>query len=258
MKKNLDFAGFSIGLIILLLLIFSVLKWIGIPVGNFIDWAIGGAIFWWLLLIVTVPWNVHFDAKEVLATAEESQERRIEVSEQQLQYVQLVARRSLWVALTLHLVSTVGLYGLAAIGVSAVGYWGSGAALLLTGLRPAVRAYQYLAARLAGIRQNITYPRQDIVEVRNRLTAIEAQVQSLNHQLDSENPDSWASSQEKILKALRQDLNRLATELETLKVTNQSEHDRLAKQGEQAIAQLSADSQFLNHARELVRFFKEA
>ena len=36
-----------------------------------------GACFWWLLLIVTVPWNIHFEAKEVLAEAAESKQKGV-------------------------------------------------------------------------------------------------------------------------------------------------------------------------------------
>ena len=46
-----------------------------------------------------------------------------------------------------------------------MGYVSSGAALLLTGLRPALRAYQYIATRLSMIRQQIKYPREDVCEV---------------------------------------------------------------------------------------------
>ncbi|BAZ18911.1 hypothetical protein NIES4071_107960 (plasmid) [Calothrix sp. NIES-4071] len=151
------FISSSIGFVVLLLLAFGILQWFNIPTGNFLDWVIGGASFWWLLVIVTVPWNVHFQAKQVLAEAEQSQEKGIPVDEKQLAYVKILAKRSFVVALVLHLVSTLSLYILAAVGISAVGYIGSGAALLLTGLRPAISAYEYLSTRLLAIRQQWTY-----------------------------------------------------------------------------------------------------
>jgi hypothetical protein len=55
------------GIVVVVLTAFGLLQWLHIPAGNFLDWVIGGASFWWLLVIVTVPWNVHFQAKEVLA-----------------------------------------------------------------------------------------------------------------------------------------------------------------------------------------------
>jgi hypothetical protein len=52
------FISSSIGFVVLLLLAFGILQWFNIKTGNFLDWVIGGASFWWLLVIVTVPWNV--------------------------------------------------------------------------------------------------------------------------------------------------------------------------------------------------------
>lgn len=250
------FASFSIGLAIFLLLAFGLLQWLHLPAGNFLDWVIGGASFWWLLVIVTVPWNIHFQAKEVLAEADQSAEKGIPVDENKIKYVKLLALRSLLAALALHLISAIGLYILAIAGISAVGYFGSGAALLLTILRPAVRGYEYLAARLAMIREQVKYPREDIVEVRNRLADIESNVKVLQDQLNSEDPSSWATSQQRYLEATRNDLTRIAASLEELRATNQAEHERLTREAQRAIAQLSEDGQFLDHVREIIRFFK--
>ncbi len=252
------FISSSIGVLVFVLLVFSLLQWFHIPTGNFLDWVIGGASFWWLLAIVTVPWNVHFQAKEVLAEGTQSTEKGIPVDEKQLEYVKVLARRSLLVAIALHLLSAIGLYILAAAGISAVGYIGSGAALLLTGLRPAVTAYEYLYARLTMIRQEWTYPRQDIVELRSRFSTLEDTVKRLEEQLNPEQPYSLAANQQVYIEETRKELARLTANVEELRATNQTEHERLAREARQAIAQLSTDGQFLDHVREIIRFFKSA
>jgi hypothetical protein len=251
-------AGFAVVLVLLALLVFGILQWLQIPAGNFIDWIIGIAVFWWLLLIVTVPWNVHFRAKEVMADARRSREKNIPVDDNQVQYVATIARRSLWVAIALHVSSTIVLYLLAAFGISAIGYIGSIAALLLTALRPAARAYQYLAMRLASIGKEFKYPREDMLELRGRVERLEAISKQLEAKLNPENPDSWVAIQQRSLHALRGDLTRLASSHEDLRATNQAEHDRLSREAKSAIAQLNEDSQFLEHAREIIRFFKQA
>ena len=258
MKNSINFAGFGVGLFLLVLLCFGILQWLNIPAGNFLDWVIGGATFWWLLLIVTVPWNIHFDAKEVLAEAEDSVKKAIKIDQKQLQYVRLVSRRSLWVAIGLHFSSTLGLYALASAGISVVGYVGSGAALLLTVLRPAVRAYQYLAARLAMVRREFSYPREDVVELRDRFASLEYKVQNLEAILDTNNPNSLISQQIRRWEVQERDLENLSADLKQLKSTNQAEHQRLARDAENAISQLTTDSEVLGHVREIVRFFKEA
>ncbi|MEH2152022.1 hypothetical protein [Nostoc sp.] len=246
------------GIVVVVLAAFGLLQWLHIPAGNFLDWVIGGASFWWLLVIVTVPWNVHFQAKEVLAEAAQSKEKGIPVDEKQVKYVTVLAKRSLWVAIALHLFSAVGLYTLAVTGISTVGYISSGAALLLTILRPAIRAYEYLYARLAMIRQEWKYPREDIFELRDRFSILEQKIQSLENQLNPEQPYSLAATQQRFSEETRRDLARIAANLEELRATNQTEHERLGREARNAIAQLSTDGQFLDHVREIIRFFKTA
>jgi hypothetical protein len=246
------------GIVVVVLAAFGLLQWLHIPAGNFLDWVIGGASFWWLLVIVTVPWNVHFQAKEVLAEAAQSTEKGIPVDDKQVKYVTLLAKRSLWVAIALHLFSAVGLYTLAATGISTVGYISSGAALLLTILRPAIRAYEYLYARLAMIRQEWKYPREDIFELRDRFSVLEQKIQSLEDQLNPEQPYSLPATQQRFAEETRRDLARIAANFEELRATNQTEHERLARETRTAIAQLSTDGQFLDHVREIIRFFKTA
>lgn len=253
-----NFAGFSAGAAILLLLIFSILQWLHIPAGSFIDWIIAIAAFEWLLLIVTVPWNIHFEAKAVLAEAAESTQKGIAVDEKQVKYVTILARRSLWVAIALHLISAVVLYTLALTGISTVGYLSSGAALLLTILRPAIRAYKYLALRLAMIRSQFLHPREDIVELRSRLMTLEYTVKHLEQILNPENPNSWVATQERQWQATRTELTQLAATMENFRAINQAEHLKLMRDAEGAIAQITADGQFLNHVREIIRFFKES
>jgi hypothetical protein len=246
------------GIVVTVLLAFGILQWLHIPAGSFLDWIIGGASFWWLLVIVTVPWNVHFQAKQVLAEAAQSRERDIPVDERQVQYVQGLARRSLWIALGLHLFSAIGLYTLAATGISSVGYIGSGAALLLTILRPAIRAYEYIYARLTMISQDWKYPREDIVELRNRFFELEEKVRVLEDQFNLEQPYSLAATQQRFADETRKDLAKIAANLEELRATNHNEHERLTREARNAIAQLSTDGQFLDHVREIIRFFKTA
>jgi Cdc6-like AAA superfamily ATPase len=56
----------------------------------------------------------------------------------------------------------------------------------------------------------------------------------------------------------RKELARLANNLEELRAVNQSEHERLVGETRNAISQLSTDAQFLDHVREIIRFFKTA
>jgi hypothetical protein len=252
------YLSFGFLIVLLILLSFAGLHWLQIPTGSFLDWVIGVAIFGWLLTIVTVPWNIHFEAKEALAEAELSIEKGIPVDAKQVDYIKIVQSRSLWIVLALHLISAIVLYGLAIATISPVGYLGSGAALLLTVLRPAIRTYRYFAIRLALLRQQFQYPREDVLELRDRVRQLEGLTQQLEGQLNPDDPTAWAAIQQREIQAIRQDLTRFAAMQEELRSTNQAEHERLSREARQAIAQLTTDGQFLEHVREIIRFFKSA
>lgn len=58
------YISFSISLAILAAILAGIIQWLNISAGSLVDWLIGIASFWWLLIIVTIPWNIYFDARE--------------------------------------------------------------------------------------------------------------------------------------------------------------------------------------------------
>jgi hypothetical protein len=250
------FIGWLGALLLLFLAGFGITQWLRLPFGNLIDWVIGASIFIWLLVIVTVPWNVYFKSKSVLNQAAISRERGINIDERQIPYIRSLRTRSLIIALALHLISAIALYFIAANGVGTVGYIGAIAALLLTILRPTISAYEYISQQLSNILQEINYPREDVMELRQRFVKIEESIRLLNEQLEIENPYSWVAKYEQFASETRKDLSQLGASIEGLRATNDLDHDRLSRESKQAIAQLSTDGQFLDHVREIIRFFK--
>lgn len=250
------YVGFSIGLGILAVITGGIVQWLNISAGNLIDWLIGIASFWWLLVIITIPWNIYFDARETLTEAKISKEKGIEIDLKPLNYVRKVARWSIVGAISLHLISALALYLLAATGISNVGYVSSGLTLLLTILRPAIRGYQYLTARLLTIKKEVKYPREDAIELRNRVKAIETAIEKIESLLDTENPDSLVSRQQQASQENRERLARQKALLEEYKAKNTVEHEQLSREAKNAISLVSEDSQFLGHVREIIRFVK--
>jgi len=257
-KSSPELSASLVGITFLVLIVFAVLKWLQIPTGDFMDWAIGVGCFWWLLLITTVPWNMHFKAKEILSDVKESQKTEISVENIDIDYAQKISKTYLFVAIFLHILSAIGLYILAKTGVSVVGYIGAGFALALTALRPSVRMYEYISYRLSNMSQRIKYPREDINKVTSDLEQLKYEVSILNEKLDTENSNSWATRKENEMQELRESMRQIRQNFESLNVQTQSNHQALVKQTENKIASLSEDAQFLNQARQLVRFIKEA
>jgi hypothetical protein len=253
-----SFAGGALGLSLGVVLVFGLLRWMGMPTGELLDWVIGLASFWWLLVVVTIPWNIHFGARQVLAEAAESHGRGIAVTEAHVAYARRWVRWSLLGALALHLASAAGLYGLAITGVSAIGYLGAAAALLLTGLRPAIAGYTYVSERLVAMGQAARYPREDIVTLRADLKSALERLGALEQALDASEAGSFAARHSTGLAELRQSYEQLRLALDSLQALNAAEHARLSREAEQAVARITADGQVLNNVRELIRFFKSA
>ncbi|MFD3165255.1 hypothetical protein [Herpetosiphon sp. NSE202] len=238
----------------LLILLFAMTRWFDIPAGDVTDWLVGIISVWWLLAITIIPWNIYFDARTVIADAEISQQRGITVQASQQHYAASIAKRSLVGAILLHLVSAGVLYTIAASNISSVGYVAAGAAILLTGLRPALRGYEYVAQRLATIHEEVRFPRDDIQLLKHQVASLESKIE----QLDLEEADSWASQQVKHAKQLERQIEQLKVELQSLSTSNEASHRQISREIEHAVAQISTDGQFLEHARELIRFFKQA
>jgi hypothetical protein len=242
----------------LVLITFGVLQWMQIPKGTLIDWIIGIAAFWWLLIIVTLPWNMHFQAKEVLDDVKISQEKNLKVNVTDIDYVKKIANRYLVIALALHIISAITLYILAYLEISPIGYWGAGLALLLMGLRPAIRMQAYIIQKLYSIKQEVYYPREDAYELRNLANELKMRLENVEYQLDGSNKDSFSTLTSKDIELLKEGLKKLRTQTESLDVKNQAEHERLSRKSEDALAKLGEDAQFLGQVRDLIRFIKTA
>ncbi len=246
----------GMGFTVFVLLVFVMLSWLNMPTGRFSDWIVGILSFWWLLVIVTVPWNVYFRAHEVLLEGARSRQHGIAIKAADETYLRVLARRALTAALALHGISVVGLYLVAAANISDVGFFAAGAALLLTGLRPAGRAHEYIVVRLTQISQDFSYPREDVERLRQRVTTLEDQVKQVHQRLDPDDPTSWAAVQQKNWQATQDELTRAQVTLEETRVQNQAAHTQLTREMQHAVAQITEDGRVLEHVREIIRFFK--
>ncbi|TAH22193.1 MAG: hypothetical protein EAZ08_01680 [Cytophagales bacterium] len=256
LPKNFIPSLFSITIFVLL--VFGVLRYMQVPAGTLIDWVVGIAIFWWLMIIVTLPWNMHFAAKEVLVQAKQSQDKNINVNPDDIAFAQKLSTRFLRVAIASHLLSALVLVLLSYFGITDLGYITAAAALLLTVLRPAIRMHEYVAERLNLITQEMKYPREDIAELRAKFYEWESRLNNAEYQLNSSERDSYAATQARISSSLEKEIQELKSKLEKLRVKNESEHDQLERKSENVIAKLSEDAQFLNQVREIIKFFKQA
>ena len=248
----------TILLMVLVALLFGVLHWLQVPAGTTVDWLIGVASAWWLIVITTSPWNVYFEALTVLDEANNSKKAGIDFDVAKVKYVNRLRIVSLAVAIGLHAVSSLVLFYLSAAHVTPVGYYGAAAAALLTVLRPTLRAYEYLWQKLREIKQSITYPREDVIQLRMRIETLEGRLKDVGLQMDPHNSSSVPARTNRELTHLRAVLDDLSQNYTRLVQDNRAEHESLRREGQSAISKISSDSQFLDHVREIVRMIKSA
>lgn len=242
----------------LVLITYGVTKWVGFDPGNIRNWVVGLLVLWWLVVVVTLPWDLYFKANALLVDTQHSQQSGMSISEGDVVYVKRWAKLSLIIAISLHLVSALALALLQFYGVSELGYFASGAAILLMGFRPAGRAYDFLVYRLTSIGRDIRYPRDDVLALRNQIENMSVQLGEVVSQLDLEKHESWASEIERRIEMQETEHAKLRVELEELRLLNEEAHRVLAQEAEIAASKIAGGAQVISHVRELVRFFKDA
>jgi hypothetical protein len=252
------FFGVMISITTMTVIVFVVCHWLGIVTAPLSVWLVSLVMLWWLAVVVTLPWNLYFQALQVLSDAKRSQSQSIKIESNDLSYVKRWAQLALFGAIALHLVSAVGFYLLAVYAITPIGYYGAGAALALVGLRPAIRAFEYVSQRIAQIGREVRYPRDDVLELTQQVEALRSKLTEQEQRLDLQAPASWAAKNDVAIAGFKTDFESIRAALEDLRRRNEDDHRQLARSAEQAAARVGEDSQVLGHVRELLRFFKQS
>lgn len=233
-------------------------QWMQLPLAPNLDAAIGIATLLWLFFIVTVPWNMYFQAHQILFEAQTSRERGVKVDEGAVAYATRWARIARMIAVGLHLATAIALCAVAISGVGLIGWFGAGAAIVLTFARPGLRAYSHVRNRLSRIGSELQVPPEDAHELRRRLTAVEDQLQQLARALDAANPEGFAGATQLRLSHLEQSSTEHGDRHTELAEFLRLEVVRVEREARNTVAQVLGDAAVVGHVRELVRFFKQA
>ncbi|MEU3793924.1 hypothetical protein [Streptomyces fructofermentans] len=127
----------------------------------------------WLTLLLTLPWNLYFRAHTVLAEIAVSREKGIEVSSVRDAEAARVARAMLWTAVAGHVLTAAVVFAVTWSTEGFTGYWFAAFCLLSTFFRPAGAYFGQLQRRLGRLLKDVTHPRDDVVEIRARVSRVE-------------------------------------------------------------------------------------
>ncbi len=176
--------GSAIGFLFLAYLAaLGVALWRDVPPELLLTWGVGGAALIWLIVVVSLPWNLHFRAREVLAELRRSASVGIRVTDEQIAFAEKVKRWTLTTSLGLHILSALVALGLAVLGDQPLGYPFAGFYLLSCLVRPIIASMQQVRRRLENIAQDTRFPHDDVMKMRGMVEAHEAAVKQLNEEL---------------------------------------------------------------------------
>ncbi|MFE9622947.1 hypothetical protein [Streptomyces sp. NPDC006527] len=140
----------------------------------------------WLLLLLTLPWNLYFRAHAVLAEIAVSRGKGMDVSPARDAEAARIARTMFRAAVAGHVVTAAVVCAFTWATDEFTGYWFGAFFLLSTFFRPAGAYFGQLRRRLGTLLKDVTYPRDDVVELHARLDRAEAGTRVLEEQAEEQ------------------------------------------------------------------------
>ncbi|GAA3015405.1 hypothetical protein [Streptosporangium longisporum] len=151
-----------------------------VPLSTFLSLGLGAISLIWLVVLLTLPWNLYFGARQVVHEIGVSRERGIEVPAGHEAEALEIARRMLRFAVGGHLVSALILAVITYFSGASVGYYFAGFYLLSTFFRPAGAYLSHLRERVGTLMSEARHPREDVVSLVARVDVLTAEVAALN------------------------------------------------------------------------------
>ncbi|MEU4222520.1 hypothetical protein [Actinoplanes sp. NPDC026623] len=212
----------------------------GVPPSTLISIGAGLAALMWTVVLVTLPWNLYFDARQVRADNAVSRERGLAIPPARDRETRHIARRALILALCGHLGTAAAVAAFAAVSGAVLGYYLAGFYLLSTAIRPAVAYLGHLRDRVTVLSLESTHPRDDVVSLRNAHRAVDEDLERLRQQVTA-------------------DLTRIEDALVAARNRDQDVRvriDRMGRRIEDTLDGLSDHQELLTGIRALVRMIR--
>ncbi len=158
----------------------AVAMWRDVPPETLLTWGAGGAALVWLIVLVTLPWNLHFHAREVLTEMHRSKAAGIKVTDEQFAFAERVKKMTLITSLGVHVLSAGVSLAVAVFADQKLGYPLAGFYLLSCVVRPATAAVQQVKRRLSALAEETRYPRDDVMKLRGQVERSVADIERID------------------------------------------------------------------------------
>lgn len=205
-----------------------------------------------LLLVLKLPWDLYFEAKDLIYNQQQSLQNEIFVSEEDLEYALKAKSRLLLLCLTLHVVCALAAAFISYQSQSQVGYYFTLVFLASTSFRPLLAYFQKERQRLFNLKNQCLIPREDSLQLKTQLNNIENELANLQSSYQHENIQTKQTEIE-----LRDTIETLQKEQKSLQVTNNKQYERVLNEFTKSIEKLTEDQELLRGIRAMVKLLKE-
>ena len=223
----------------------------GVPLATLLAVGAGGVALAWLIVLVTVPWNLYFAARQVVADLAVSRERGIAVRADQEAEAARLARRMLWLALGAHIGTAVVVAVITYFSGATAGYYFAGFYLLSTAIRPAVAYVAHVRERIRVLTRESTYPRDDVVALTHRVDRATKDVGELREEL-RRTRSTLAGDIAHARQLLTTDLARVQDEQAADRTAARSRDDDLGRRIDQMVRRIEATLDGISDHQELL------
>jgi hypothetical protein len=212
----------------------------------------------WLIVLVTVPWNLYFAARRAAAEMAVSRERGISVRAAYDAEASRISRRMLRFALSAHLATAVAAAVIAYVSGSKAGYYVAGIVLLSTAFRPAGAYVVHVRERIMVLTRESTHPRDDVAALREKAEELEQAVGELRTGLQHGRDDlrgresALAESIAHARELLTADLSRLQDAQAADRAAARSRDDELGRRVDQITRRIEATVDGISDQQELL------
>jgi hypothetical protein len=212
----------------------------------------------WLIVLVSMPWNLYFAARRALQEAAVSRERGISVRPAIDAEARLISRRMLGLALGGHLGTAIAAAAIAYFSGSKAGYYIAGIFLLATAFRPAGAYLVHIRERIGVLTRESTHPREDVVTIRAEVDGIRKSLGELRTELRHAE-EALGRTEARLTDTITHTRSLLTTDLDQLReaqeadrVQARSRHDGLERQADQMARRIQATLDGISDHEELM------
>jgi hypothetical protein len=225
-----------------------------VPLSDVLSFGAGALCLVWLVFLLTVPWNVYFQARKVIQEIGASRDRGLEVAKEREAEARTIAVRMRAAAIGAHLVSAAAVAVITYFSGAVVGYYFVGFYLLSTFFRPAHAWFRHLRRRLRTMLHEVRYPRDDVLDLIEQVTFLKGHVEAMR--LATQHLQQADHTLEHRLEAVGHDADRRSAELDGRIDALARRLDKMGRRFEDTVSGLTDNQEVITGLKAFLRLLR--